>query len=99
MLRCEGDGSSSCAALVERSPGFAHIVDAGIRAYVMEHNRGGQDIGMSDTVTFSDRRNWRPLLVVGVVAALLLAGTVGLWVHYGTAVFYEMILAGIAMCL
>jgi hypothetical protein len=32
-------------------------------------------------------------------AAIALAGTIALWVHYGTAVFYEMILAGIATCL
>jgi len=30
---------------------------------------------------------------------LLVAGTLALWLHYGTAVFYEMILAGIALCL
>jgi hypothetical protein len=30
---------------------------------------------------------------------VLLAGTVALWAHYGTAVFYEMIIAGIAACL
>jgi hypothetical protein len=30
---------------------------------------------------------------------MVLAGTVALWAHYGTAVFYEMILAGIAACL
>ena len=40
----------------------------------------------------------RPAMVVAAVVGLLLAGTVGLWAHYGTAVFYEMILAGIAMC-
>jgi hypothetical protein len=34
-----------------------------------------------------------------VAAALLVAGALGLWIHYGTAVFYEMIVAGIATCL
>lgn len=53
---------------------------------------------MSDTVTLSNRRNWRALLIVSATVGLLLAGTVGLWAHYGTAVFYEMILAGIALC-
>jgi hypothetical protein len=38
------------------------------------------------------------LVAIAAVAGLLLAGTVALWAHYGTAVFYEMILAGIAMC-
>jgi hypothetical protein len=40
----------------------------------------------------------RPLAVVTAVVVLLLAGTVALWAHYGTAVFYETILAGIAAC-
>ena len=34
-----------------------------------------------------------------VRVALLVAGTAALWAHYGTAVFYEMIAAGIAACL
>jgi hypothetical protein len=40
----------------------------------------------------------RPLAVVTAAVVLLLAGTVALWAHYGTAVFYETILAGIAAC-
>jgi hypothetical protein len=36
---------------------------------------------------------------VSAAVMLLLAGTVALWAHYGTAVFYETILAGIAACL
>jgi hypothetical protein len=40
----------------------------------------------------------RPLLIVAAVFGMLLAGTVALWAHYGTAVFYEMIVAGIAAC-
>ncbi len=42
----------------------------------------------------------RPVIaaVAGVVAALLIA-TAAMWLHYGTAVFYEIIAAGIAMCL
>lgn len=41
----------------------------------------------------------RPLLLIAAVAGILLAGTVALWAHYGTAVFYEMIVAGLAACL
>lgn len=42
----------------------------------------------------------RPLLLlVAAVVGILLAGTVALWAHYGTAVFYEMIVAGLAACL
>jgi hypothetical protein len=41
----------------------------------------------------------RPLVLIAAAAGILLAGTVMLWAHYGTAVFYEMIVAGIAACL
>ena len=40
----------------------------------------------------------RPFLLVGVVAGLLIAATLVLWAHYGTAVFFEIIAAGIAAC-
>jgi hypothetical protein len=40
----------------------------------------------------------RPLLLVAAVIGVMLAGTVALWAHYGTAVFFEMITAGIAAC-
>lgn len=44
----------------------------------------------------------RRMPVVAIVAlvavALLLAGASALWVHYGTAVFFETIAAGIAAC-
>jgi hypothetical protein len=33
----------------------------------------------------------------GLVAAILL-GAIVLWIHYGTAVFFEMIASGIAAC-
>ena len=33
------------------------------------------------------------------LAGLLLAGALGLWAHYGTAVFLEMIKSGIAACI
>ena len=41
----------------------------------------------------------RPLMIIAAALGVLLAGTVVLWAHYGTAVFYEMIVAGIAACL
>lgn len=41
----------------------------------------------------------RPLVLIAAVVGVMLAGTVALWAHYGTAVFYEMIVAGIAACL
>jgi hypothetical protein len=41
----------------------------------------------------------RPLALAAAAVVVLLAGTVALWAHYGTAVFYETILAGITACL
>jgi hypothetical protein len=40
----------------------------------------------------------RPLLAVAVVFGALFAGTILLWAHYGSAVFFDMIAAGIAAC-
>jgi hypothetical protein len=39
-----------------------------------------------------------PTLAAAAGAGLVLAAAVALWAHYGTAVFYEMILAGFAAC-
>ena len=46
----------------------------------------------------SSRQSSRATLIASAAAGLLVAATIALWVHYGTAVFYEMILAGIAAC-
>jgi hypothetical protein len=54
---------------------------------------------MPDSMAAAPPRFSRPLAVVTAAVVLLLAGTVALWAHYGTAVFYETILAGIAACL
>jgi len=40
----------------------------------------------------------RPLLAAAVAVAGMLAGTVALWAHYGTAVFFETIRAGFIAC-
>ncbi len=54
---------------------------------------------MPDTVSAPTPQMTRPLLLIAAVVGVLLAGTVALWAHYGTAVFYEMIAAGLAACL
>jgi hypothetical protein len=54
---------------------------------------------MPDGMAAPTPRFSRPLAVVAAAIVLLLAGTLALWAHYGTAVFYETILAGIAACL
>ena len=59
---------------------------------------GAEDRIMPEIATIPAPRLSRPLLIVAGVSAILLAMTGALWVHYGTAVFYEMIVAGIAAC-
>lgn len=36
--------------------------------------------------------------LLGAVGALLVAATLGLWAYYGTAVFFEVLSAGLAAC-
>ena len=38
------------------------------------------------------------VLVVAAVLGAIMAGTIVLWAHYGTAVFFETIRAGLAAC-
>jgi hypothetical protein len=40
----------------------------------------------------------RSLVAVGVIVAAALGGTVLLWAHYGTTVFFETIRAGFSAC-
>jgi hypothetical protein len=40
----------------------------------------------------------RPLVLLALAIALLLAATLGLWAYYGTAVFFEMVRAGWVAC-
>jgi len=40
----------------------------------------------------------RPFVVLAALAGLLVAATLALWAQYGTAVFFEIIAAGIAAC-
>jgi hypothetical protein len=39
-----------------------------------------------------------PALALGAVVALTLIGTVLLWAHYGTTVFFETIRTGFSAC-
>lgn len=54
---------------------------------------------MPHDVTASTLQLSRPWLILGAIVAALLAVTAGLWMHYGTVVFYEMIVAGLEACL
>ena len=52
----------------------------------------------ADTVhaEFAPRR--ATVLLMAAMLGAILAGTITLWVHYGTAVFFETIRAGFAAC-
>ena len=50
------------------------------------------------SVDVSTRRTSLALGAAIGLGAVLLGGATLLWVHYGTAVFFEMLAAGIAAC-
>ena len=54
---------------------------------------------MPETISAATSLLSRPFMLIAAAVGILLAATVALWAHYGTAVFYEMIVAGIAACL
>jgi hypothetical protein len=39
------------------------------------------------------------VIAAAAIAGMFLAGTLAMWAYWGTAVFHEMVLAGIAACL
>lgn len=39
-----------------------------------------------------------PALVLSLAAGVLMAATIGLWAYFGSAVFFEMVRAGLAAC-
>jgi hypothetical protein len=54
---------------------------------------------MSETTPQSSAATQRTVVTVAAVAGgLVVAATLALWAHYGKAVFYEMILAGLNAC-
>ena len=81
--------SRACSANIVRKPN---------RAYFMNLSPMRQRSPMLEVAASNTPRLSRPLLVTGTVVVLLVGGTTMLWAHYGTAVFYEMIVAGIAAC-
>ena len=54
---------------------------------------------MPETISATTPLLSRPLMLIAAALGIVLAATVALGAHYGTAVFYEMIVAGIAACL
>lgn len=69
------------------------VADRGDQAYLKAWKNP-----MPEAVVSSPRFASRPFLLVGAVSGVLIAATVALWAHYGTAVFFEIVAAGIAAC-
>ena len=62
-----------------------------------------EDMALKDTSPADSLSPWRtgPLvsLVLGAGAVgAVLAGTIALWLHYGSAVFFEMVRSGFMAC-
>ncbi len=53
---------------------------------------------MPETASTATAAISRPLVLIAGAAGVAVAATMALWAHYGTAVFFEMIAAGIAAC-
>jgi hypothetical protein len=54
---------------------------------------------MPDSVMSPTPSRFRPAVWAGAaVIGAMAAGTIVLWIHYGSAVFFEMIMAGLAAC-
>jgi hypothetical protein len=47
--------------------------------------------------TVAPMTSW-PLIAIGALCTLAVAATLLLWAHYGTAVFFETIRAGLVAC-
>jgi hypothetical protein len=50
------------------------------------------------SISSAEPRRVMPVLLLAGVMALLLAASGALWAHYGTAVFFETIRAGLVAC-
>lgn len=40
----------------------------------------------------------RPLVLLGLLGGLIVAATAGLWIYYGTTVFFEIVRTGWISC-
>jgi len=71
----------------------------------LSHSRlfDGRSCGMlvmPDSALPSSPVRLRPVLwAAAAIVGLMVGATIMLWAHYGTAVFFDMIVAGIAACL
>jgi hypothetical protein len=63
-------------------------------------DRMAQPISTRPEMPLRRARRIAPAIVAGaaVLCAAIMLGALGLWFHYGTAVFFEMIASGISAC-
>jgi len=80
----------------ERRPAAAlfAVVVGRIPAYL----RPGTGIAIAMPDVLARPRLSAPLLTAGTLVVLALGGTLLLWAHYGTTVFFETIRAGFSAC-
>jgi hypothetical protein len=58
-----------------------------------------QPVSTPQEMPLGPRRAASVMAVIGAgLGAAILIGALGLWFHYGTAVFFEMIASGISAC-
>jgi hypothetical protein len=49
-------------------------------------------------MAFTTSSRTRPLLLLAVLGGAIMAGTLGLWAYFGTAVFFEIVRTGWVSC-
>ena len=53
---------------------------------------------MPETISATTPLLSRPLMLIAAALGIVLAATMALWAHYGTAIFFETIRAGLIAC-
>ena len=74
------------------------IVAYEITTYVMKAMAGAVRRFCMAPMAVTTATRMRPLLLLAVLGGAIMAGTLGLWAYYGTAVFFEIVRAGWAAC-
>jgi len=68
------------------------------RTYVRHARLRDRDMPEDASISSADVSRRSAVLLVAAAAGLMLAGTIALWAHYGTAVFFETIRNGLVAC-
>jgi hypothetical protein len=74
---------------------LAHVAAARDRSYLDYWLR--PEILVMPAIVSTARLS-RPLLLLALAGGLIMAATLGLWVYYGTAVFFEIVRTGWVAC-